>query len=461
MTVLALALVAGVPLFMLARGGELQGRPERFVGIVVVALLVESLFYPAQADVPVGPFRIPVMGGALRLHDYVVLIGLAARASVRSLPRHVTVSGMLWFLSFVWLATAAARGLLAGHDKNVVLFSAESLIGLFGGFALVAGCDPSKLAAMLRTRFVVPLGALVLLLLSNEASSEPRTFLGTALGDISVDTASVFVALGTFVLLVQWSSGQRNRWASWAALPMLAAPLTIEQRATLIHLGGSILVVVWAMTRVGWRSRIHVPRVQVLWGMLTVVAAVMLVLVVQLSRTEGSIPFADYYEDTFSSENQQLSAQARRDSFTVGIDEWEAAPLYGHGLGHTYEIVRPYGDGFERPATFDNVPLDLVVRAGLVGLLLVAAAFISTLRDGVRAWRRHHDGAVAALALAAVAVMTGLGLKAGFESILEKGKLTVVLGLSAGAIVAAVRHPDAGARPTPALPDHRGATQWT
>ena len=360
----------------------------------------------------------------------------------------------------MWLATAAVRGLLVGHDRNVVLFSAESLIGLFGGFALVAGCDPSRLAAMLRRPFVVPLGVLVLLMLPNEASNEPRTFLGTGLGAISVDTASVFVALGTFVLLVEWASRQRNRWAVWATLPLLAAPFTIEQRATLVHLGGSILVVVWAMTRVEWRSRIHVPRVQLLWGTLAVVGAVTLVLMVQLSRTEGSIPFADYYEDTFKSENQQLSAQARRDSFAVGIDEWSDAPLYGHGLGHTYEIVRPYG-GLEQPATFDNVPLDLLVRSGLVGLVLVAAAYISTLRDGVRAWRRHPDSAVAAFALAAVAVMVGLGLKAGFESILEKGKLTLVLGLSAGAIVSAVRHPGPVTRSSPRRLEHRGASQWT
>jgi O-antigen ligase len=187
----------------------------------------------------------------------------------------------------------------------------------------------------------------------------------------------------------------------------------------------------------------------------------MLVLMVQLSRTEGSIPFADYYEDTFKSENQQLSAQARLDSFAVGIDEWSDAPIYGYGLGHTYEIVRPYGAGIERPATFDNVPLDLVVRSGLVGLLLVAAAAVSTLRDGVRVWRRHPDSAVATFALAAVAVVVGLSLKAGFESILEKGKLTLVLGMSAGAIVAAVRHPGPDARSSRVVPEHRGASQWT
>jgi hypothetical protein len=65
------------------------------------------------------------------------------------------------------------------------------------------------------------------------------------------------------------------------------------------------------------------------------------------------------------------------------------------------------------------------------------------------------------LAVAAVAVMVGLSLKAGFESILEKGKLSLVLGLSAGAIVAAVRHPGPGAQSSRLLPEHRGASQWT
>ena len=453
--------VAAIPLFLYARRGELEGNPERFVGAIVAVLLVESLLYPAQADVPVGAFRVPFLSGNLRTVDALVVIGVLARATVRPLPQRISRSGTLWLLASVWLATATVRGLLVGHATNIVLFSAMSLVGLFGSLLLVAGCDPTRLIAMLRGRYVAAVAAVVLVLIANTAA-DGGTYLGTGLGVVHVDTASVFVALGTFVLLVEWSARQRSRWAAWAAVPLLASPLVIEQRATLVQLAATVLVVLWAMTRPEWRSNVRVPRIQLLWGLLAAVAVLMVVLIVQLSRDDGSLPFADYYEETFASEGQQLSIQARTEALEVGLDEWGSARLYGHGLGHTYEIIRPGGVGYREPGTFDNVPLDLLVRSGLVGLALFGAAFVSTLSDGISVWRRDRRSTVSALALAAVAVMVGVGVKALFESILEKGKLALVIGLSAGVIAAAsrtaARLPRRGVPGD--LPENAGQEQW-
>jgi hypothetical protein len=186
--------------------------------------------------------------------------------------------------------------------------------------------------------------------------------------------------------------------------------------------------------------------------------------VVQL-RSEAGPPFAGYYEETFTTEIQDQSAQARLDSMSVGLDEWSSARLYGHGLGHTYRIVRPFGSGLAEPETFDNVPLDLAVRSGAIGLLLCVTAIALTCRDGFRAWHRHPDGTIAALALAAVAALIGLCSKSLFESILEKGKLAVLIGLCAGVIAAANR----SLPPNPPSPRHalgdttpRGeTTAWT
>jgi len=450
---------AGLALFLLARRWELDGRPERWVGVVLVALLVESLVYPSQVDVPTGPFRIPLLGGGVRSHDMLIVIGLAARATVRPLPRRLRLDGTLWFVTAVWFVTAGLRGILAGNPTNIVLFSMGSIVGLFGGLLLVAGCDPVRIGELFRKPFVVPLGVAMLLLIPNETSDAPVTLLGTDLGEISVDSASVFVSLAVIVVLVEWSSPRPNKWAVWMCVPLLLTPLAIEQRATLLHVGASALVLAWGVAHSRWTSRIYVPRVRLLWGSMLLLGGLMAVLMVSLSREEGSVPLAGYYEDTFASEGQQLSAQARRDSFAVGIEEWQEQPVFGHGLGHTYSIVRPGSRETVEPATFDNVPLDILVRTGIVGTLLFWSATFASIAAGLRMWRVHPDRMVAALSLGAVAVLVGLAVKSGFESILEKGKLAVIFGVAAGTIAAAGRSLD---RVRSA--DHRrpvGAHRWT
>ena len=242
---------------------------------------------------------------------------------------------------------------------------------------------------MARTRAVIPLGAIMLLLLPSEASADPITLFGTGLGSIHVDTASVFVALGTLVVLVEWSSTTRQRWAAWAAVPLLATPFTIAQRATLLQLAATILVIGWAMAQPEWRDRMHVARLQLIKGVLVVVAAVSVVLVFHLRDHGAEVPFAGYYEDTFTSTSQQESVDSRLDSFAVGIDEWSESWPFGYGLGHSFRITRTFGSTVQELAWFDNVPLDLLVRVGLVGFVLTIAALVATLRDGLRVWRRH------------------------------------------------------------------------
>jgi hypothetical protein len=476
---IGLAAVGALVAIGYARRWERAGTPERYVALLVVVLLVESLVYTSQPDTPVGLFRIPLFGGNVRTQDLLVVAGVVGRMTVRPLPRRISTAGVLWFLAGAWFAVATVRGVMAGHDMNLVLFSAASLVGLFGSILLVAGCDVSRLIDMARSRWIVVLGAIVLVIAPNEASPEPVSLFGTELGTIHSDTASVFVALGTFAILVEWSATTRRRWAAWAALPLLATPFTIAQRATLLQLAGTLLVVGWAMTQPEWRDRFHVARLKLVKGVLAVVALSAVALIFHLRDTDASVPFSGYYEQTFTAPAQQQSAQAREESFGVAIDEWTSAWPFGSGLGHTYRIVRPFGSGLAQPATFDNVPLDVLVRTGLVGFVLTAGALLWTMRDGLRTWRRHADGSIAAFALAGVAVLAGLLTKAVFESVLEKGKIAVVIGLTVGGIAAAARSlsppaPPIRTRPRPAAAAlrptarlrhrsraHQGETTWT
>lgn len=459
----ALAGVVALLVFALARRFELEGRPDRWVAIVLVVMILESFVYPAQPTVPAGPFRVPLLGGGVRTHDLLVVVGLAARATVRPLPRRLRADGVLWFLAGVWFATAAVRGLLGGNPTSIVLFSGGSVVGLFGGYLLVAGCDPRRLADFFRARYLIPIGALVLLMAPNQLADDPAEFFGTGLGTISVDTASVFIALATFGVLIEWSRRPRSSLAVWLCIPLVLTPFTIEQRATLLQLGAVLLVVVWAVLHSEWNDRIHVTRVKLLWGSMLLLGGMMAILMISLSGSDSTVPLAEYYEDTFEAEGQQLSAQARQESFAVGVEEFLERPLFGDGLGHTYRITRPGSDFAVEPATYDNVVVDVATRAGIVGFVLFWSANAASVVAGWRAWRRSSDPAVAALALAAVAVLVGLVVKSGFESILEKGKLALIWGMTAGAIAAAARWVDQPSSPQQgdARPSFEGSSRWT
>jgi hypothetical protein len=452
----AIAYIGVVASFLLARRWERDGRPERFVALVLGVLLVESLLFTSQPNTPVGLFRIPLGAGNLRTLDVLIACGVLARMSVRPFPTRVTGNAVVWFLAGAWLAVAAIRGVMVGHQTNLVLFTCGSLVGLFGAMVLVAGCDVHRLIALARSWAVVPLGVVMLFVVPNEASPEPIALLGTELGWIHPDTASVFVVLATFVVLVEWSAIIRQRWMAWAALPLLVSPFTVPQRATLVQLAVTVLVVGSSTLTTTWRERFHVARLQLLKGVLAVVAVLAVVVILQL-RENRNVPFAGYYEQTFTAPAQQSSAQARRESLVVGIEEWLDAPLFGHGLGHTYRIVRPFGSGLAEPTTFDNVPLDLFVRVGLVGVALVVGATLWTMRDGYHTWRRHADAQVAAFAFAGLAALAGLVAKSIFESIIEKGKIAVIMGVVVGAILSANR--SSATRPsTPHRPTLAGRT---
>lgn len=457
--------VVGTVLFVLARQFELAGRPERWVALVMTVIVVESFVYPSQIDVPVGLFRIPILRGGMRTFDVLVVIGLAARATVRPLRGRIRIQSALWFVTGVWFATAAVRGLVSGNLSNQVLFSAGSVVGLVGGFMLVSGCDPTRLADLFRARYLITLGIIVAVLIVSEARAEPLALFGTVLGEISVDSASVFLVIATFGVLVEWSRRPRSNTAVWLCIPMLIAPFTIEQRATLLHLGASVVVVIWAVAGSEWNDRIQVTRVTLLWATMLVIGVLMGVLMFNLGQGEGDLPLADYYHSTFQSVGQQQSAQARRESFSIGIEEWREQPVFGHGLGHRYTVVRPGAKEAVVASTFDNVPLDVLVRTGAVGLVFFVAANVASVVAGWRMWKLYPDRVVGALALAATVALIGLSVKAGFESILEKGKLAIVWGMTAGVIAAVQRRFD---RATPAdiRQDHEhqrfeGVQRWT
>ena len=84
-----------------------------------------------------------------------------------------------------------------------------------------------------------------------------------------------------------------------------------------------------------------------------------------------------------------------------------------------------------------NVGLDILLRAGAVGFLLFIAALATSFFGALRTWYRSQEELVAALALGATAAVLGLIGKGMAESILEKYRIAVALGLFLGILLSA------------------------
>ena len=104
----------------------------------------------------------------------------------------------------------------------------------------------------------------------------------------------------------------------------------------------------------------------------------------------------------------------------------------GWGVGKDFVVRRAGNNAVWEAGGFHNIAFDLLVRSGAAGLVAFVIALTLSLRQGIHAWRAHPDPRVAAVALAAVAVVTGLVAKGLAESILEKSRLAISLGILMG-----------------------------
>lgn len=85
-----------------------------------------------------------------------------------------------------------------------------------------------------------------------------------------------------------------------------------------------------------------------------------------------------------------------------------------------------------------NIGGDLLLRMGVAGLALFVLAMSVAIAQGLRFWRRANDPLAAALALGLVAAVVGWLSKAMVESMFEKYRLAVLLGLLLGMLRSAV-----------------------
>lgn len=440
MTVLLAGLAAIAvltPVWLLFRRLEQRGSSVGVLAILLAVLVVESALYADPNEVPAGLFHPEFGGFSFRIFDVLIPVALAARLAVRRPARTLPMALFLWAAFLAWVASCAVIGLLEGNSPTLVSFQAKVLLYI-GLLALAADVAPSEWAESRGLRRVVILASALAAVLivtdqSGVALSAEIPILPLAgFGPVGADAATIFATLGLITLVVgACSDGARIPYLALSG-PLLVAPLVGDQRAALLGLIVS-LVAVLALAPLAWRH-VRATGTEVTLAAVAVASVFLLPVVgtAALGEPTASVPLARTIEETFQSRGKQLSGQDRVNQWEQARDMVAERPWLGWGLGKQYDYYSPGYFQFFRTDLTHNILGDLMLRTGIVGVLLFLAAVSASLGDALLSWRRSLDPRVAALGLACFGALAGIVAKGMVESLFEKYRLAMVIGLLVG-----------------------------
>ncbi len=455
------AAIVGLALLVLLVALEERGRPEVVVLAVVLVTLLDAVLFPQQEAVPIGPFR-PALGGQdLRPADVLILVGVAARLLVRGLPRRVTAEGLAWTAFMAWYAYAGLVGVVRDQPSDLLLYQLKLLVETGGMMALVAGVPLTRLSGpRLIDRVGIIGGAIAALVVALAAAGLSIALPGGAqVGTMSPDAATILFTVGVIVSVTAACREQLPVTVLVGGAVMMAAPFVADQRAALVGVVPAVAVLARAMRGRHWRRR-SALRPATLVPVVAVLLVPFAVVALQSAASgEGvsGLPLVARISETFGSEQKRASSDVRLGLLREGERLARERPVIGQGLG---QPVLLFDGRSERPVAigdFHNIAVDAAVRTGVPGLLLLALALTVTALAAARRWAGLARSAHAGLVLAAGAALSGLVLKGMFETIFQKYRLAVVLGLLLGLIAAAAE----SSRSRQRLPVLAPEPQWT
>jgi O-antigen ligase len=445
----AAALLLLVNLFVRFERG---GRGDRTLQAVLAVIVVDAALYPLSFATPTGLFKLQVGPYSVFLPEIVISLALAARLATRRPATRWSAEVLWWAAFFLWMLDAAALGILAGHPPNMVLFESKALLYVGGSFALAAGGGLSAEALLGPIRWAAPVAGLLVVL--DQAGVRVTADLPLlplrGFGAMGADAATIFGALGLVGLLLV-APARRRPLDAVAALVLTASPLVAQQRAALI--GWAISVAVASgLLLLRRRRRLPAARQAALPLAATGLVAVLLLPVsFRLAREPATaVPLVGQIRQSFVRPAKQQSWQSRRNQWAVAPRVVAEHPWVGSGLGTTYWHYELAQNQLIETDVTHNLVLDLLLRTGVIGLSLFLLALSSSLRNGLAAVRLGADDVAAALCAGLLAVLAGLLAKGMVESILEKYRIAVLLGLSLGALRGAATPATRRSLPAPA-----------
>ncbi len=436
--ILALLLTGGLlPWFLRL---EREGHPLVVVAFLLGLVIVESALYQSQNEIPAGIFHPEFGSLSFRLLDLVIPAAILARLlhGARTFPFG---AGLLWLALLAWLATAGLIGVYDGNPLRVVGFHGKVIIYL-GALLLAAGVPFEDYLAKGRLeRYLGVTAGLALLLVASDVvgisiTQDLPILPLQELGTLGSDLATIFTSLGALALALGVFAPERRGRLVAAAVVLLVTPAVADQRAAFIALALSLATVAAGMLLS--RRRVRVTPTE---GVLAIAAVTAIVLVSVLPGLVGDqpvkLPLQQELTTTFTSYEEVLTTRDRLNQWSAAGPLIEERPILGWGLGKQYTYYDPGNLVFKQIDLTHNILGDLLLRAGAVGLALFVLALCFSSVGLLRAWWTQGDDRAAAFALGTGAVVAGLIGKGMAESIFEKYRLAVVLGLTIGVMIAA------------------------
>lgn len=449
------ALVGGISLLAGLVWLERRGDGVVVVAIIFGLVIVEVAVYDSQNAITGGLFHPSLAGQTIRLYELLIVVALVARLIAKGIPRAISIASVSWATFLLWIITAAVIGRLEGNPPGFVTFHAKAAIYL-GAFVLAAGVAPKDYLERRAFKAVVVLAAAlagILSLLQITGTSFhtalpglplPATFdpeneelVREGFGGVGADAATVFSSLAIVILAYAICQPSRRARLLLLVAPLGAAGVLSNQRAALIGLAASLatLTVLFLLRR----DRVRLTGAQAILAVCAVVALLVVptFATAALGSSNPKVPFAGVYEATFGGKGEQQSAENRFNQWTAATDLIEQRPFFGWGLGKVYPYYDEGTRSFVTTALTHNIGLDLLLRTGIVGLTFFIVALAASIVGGVETWRYHPNDGIAAIAAACVAIILGLAAKGMVESIFEKYRLAVFLGLTLGVLLGA------------------------
>jgi O-antigen ligase len=439
----ALAVVVAAFVFVWLLRHERANQSIVSLTFVLGLVIVEAAVYPSPDTIPAGLFHPGGGGLTFRLVDVLIPVALLARVVGRGPPRRIDAAALWWVAFLFWLAVAAVQGLDEGNPAGLVAFEAKAIVSL-GVFALAAGVPLEEYLSGRRfERFVYPTAGLAALLVFTDQANL-RVDSGIPIlplqqfGEVGSDAATLFGTVGVFAAAVGATRERGRIGLLIASTPLLVSVAAAGQRAALL----GVVVALGVLVVLALMASRNIRATPTEIG-LTLTAAVGVLLVpfvvgAVIGKKAPEVALSKSVTTALASQEKALSAASRAEQWRVASDLVGERPVFGWGLGKTYVYYDPGPKQFLETKLTHNIGLDLLVRTGLVGLTLFVVALAWTFVGGVRTWFAHDiPPEVAAFALAAVASLAGLLAKGMVESLFEKYRLGVLMGLLAGILLSA------------------------
>jgi O-antigen ligase len=437
---LLLGVFAAVMLRREAAGDRLTA-----LNLVVMILVVDTALFPAGGT-STGIFVLPVnnrtTGTLFLLMPFLLFLRwLSGQARLR-----FSVTGAAWLLFFCWLLAEFYAGRQHGNSSQAMIQEAKVIIMLGGAALLAAGTPARDLVGPhgipRLVRWSAPIAAILTVtsLAGFTTNSNFGFFRGVGTGAMGADGASVFASLGLLGLAVALAAPDHHRRGLISSGVLLIAPVFTGQRASLLGLiAGCALLAVWPLLSPRHRVMRVRPKEKVAVGL--ALLAVAGVMSLATAAGHGYNAKSSQVATSFNSPGKADSAQSRINQWKIASELIYEKPILGWGLGKQYIRLEKIEDAPLIPAKNDlshDIFLDILLRGGVVGLAFLLFAIGASMAAGLRGVRSVSPR-VAAAGLAATAVIVEMIVRGAVESIFEKERLSILLGLAVGIACSAGR----------------------